>query len=127
MKKQIIANLIWEMLIGLFLIICVGITLCVLSGCDGEWDGNRKSDKVSEQMSKNADKFEVSREIKVINEFTGEVIYENNGYISIEYNERMQRLEVVKSVGDDIYTKDMIGLNDYTTYILKDLDKTVVE
>lgn len=115
--------------------ICKAITLLsllilgllTLVGCDEEMDGYRKSDKISRKISQTADKFQVQREIKVYNIRTNDVIYETRGFISVEDNTNMKRLEVVTSIGDDVYKKDMIGLNENITYVVTDLDNTTID
>ena len=89
----------------------------LLTGC--------KSDIVSEKIRLNANDFNISRKVTVINTRTDNILYENQGLISIEV--KSGRLDVITSEGDDTYTKDIIGLSSDTVFIIEDLEGMVIK
>lgn len=101
----------------LSLIICASvasITTLALTGC-------RKSTFASYNVSKEADNFNVLRKITVVNTRSDSVLYELTGFFSLE-NSTTNEIAVISRVGEDNYRKDFIYLNDWTTYIVQDLD-----
>ena len=86
-----------------------------LTGCS-------KSCYASYNVSKEADNFNVYRRITVTNVRTDTVLYELTGFFSIETNNEHKELEVICQVGEDRYYKNFIYLNDWTTYIVEDLN-----
>lgn len=105
----------------LSLIICASvasITTLALNGC-------RKSTFASYNVSKEADNFNVLRKITVVNTRSDSVLYELTGFFSLE-NSTTNEIAVISRVGEDNYRKDFIYLNDWTTYIVQDLDGSEV-
>lgn len=86
-----------------------------LAGCD-----TREANRVSYNVSKEADNFNVFRRIVVINVRDDKVLYTLEGYFSIR-NEGSNELTVISEVGDGVYKKDFIYLSEWTTYVCTDL------
>ena len=95
------------------------ITMMNLSGC-------RESDRASYNLSKEADSFNVVRQITVINCLQGDVMFQMSGKMSIEMDETENQLEVMIEDGD-VYKKHFIGLSDNVTYIIEDIKGVDVE
>lgn len=89
------------------------ITIMSFSGC-------RESERASYNLSKEADSFNVVRQITVINCLQGDVMFQMSGKMAIEMDESENQLEVMIEDGD-IYKKHFIGLSDNVTYIIEDI------
>ena len=86
----------------------------IFAGCE------READIVSRNVSKEADNFNVCREIVVINVRDDTVLYTLRGFFSLR-NEGHNELCVVSEGGDGVYKKDFIYLSEWTTYVCTDL------
>ena len=102
MKKKMIAIVA--------IMMALAITLC---GC-------RESSRVSYNVSKEADNFNVTRKLTVINARTDRVVYELIGTFSLS-NNTDNELEVICETGDGEYKKHFIYLNEWTLYFVEDL------
>ena len=83
--------------------------------------GCREVTYASYNVSKDADNFKVLRRITVINTRTDNVLYELTGFFSLQ-NSSTDEIAVVCRVDHDKYKKDFIYLNEWTTYVVEDLD-----
>lgn len=85
--------------------------------------GCREADRVSYNVSKEADNFNVLRRLAVINTVNGDPVFEMIGRFSIEVDVSDDQLEVVVEVGEGKYKKHIVGLNQATTmYVVEDID-----
>lgn len=82
--------------------------------------GCRQSDRVSYNVSKEADNFNVCRRITVINSRTDAIIYELEGVFSIS-NSTHDELEIICQTGKDEYKKHFIYLTDTILYVVEDM------
>lgn len=82
--------------------------------------GCRQSDRVSYNVSKEADNFGVCRRITVINSRTDTVIYELEGVFSLS-NGYNNELEVICQTGENEYKKHFIYLTDTVLYVVEDM------
>ncbi len=98
-----------------FLAIMMMVIILVVScGCT-------QADRVSYNLSKQADNFNVARQLTVINCIEGDVIFQMTGKLSITADTADNQLEV--TVEDDgTYVKHFIGLSDNVTYVVEDLN-----
>lgn len=96
------------MVIAFFVIIC-----CSLGGCT-------EAGKVSENVSREAENFNVLRRFAVINTRTDKVEFELIGAFSRE-NVTGDSVAIVVELPDGSYKKHIIGLNQDTMYIIEDL------
>ena len=87
--------------------------------------GCRESTVVSENISKEADNFNVMRRITVFNIRTDTVLLQMTGYFSLQ-NNSSKELVVLAQVEKGVYQKHFIYLNDYTMYTVEDLNGTAV-
>ena len=95
-------------------ILLVMLTMLTLAGC-------RQSNKVSYNVSKEADNFNVIRRVAVINTISGKPLFEAIGRISID-SENESKLVVLVEVEKGKYKKHIIGLNGATTmYVVEDV------
>ena len=103
MKKKIIA-------LGL-----VAISTFSLVGC------SREAERVSHNVSQQADNFNVLRRLVVINTRSNEPVFELVGNFSIKVDSQENQLEVICETGKNEYKKHFIGLNDETLYTVEDI------
>lgn len=96
------------------LMVIVAIMSAVFTSCT-------QAEKVSYNLSKEADNFNVVRQLTVINCIEGDVIFQMTGKLSIVADTTDNQLEV--TVEDDgTYVKHFIGLSDNVTYVVEDLN-----
>lgn len=94
-------------------IIILSGMLVVLTGCTEVY-------RVSENIRQEADNFNVSRRIVVINARTDKPIFEMIGNFSIQ-NNSSNELEIICEIEDGKYQKHFIYLNEWTMYVVEDL------
>ena len=83
-----------------------------------------EADRVSNNLSQEADSFNITRRLTVINAIQGETLFEITGRMSI-YDDG-QQLEIVTLSGEDDYKKHFVGLSDNVTYVIEDVTGTGV-
>lgn len=98
------------LLISSFLVAC----LFILTGCTEVY-------RVSDNIRKEADNFNVSRRIVVINARTDKPIFEMIGNFSIQ-NNSANELEIICEIEDGKYQKHFVYLNEWTMYVVEDLE-----
>jgi hypothetical protein len=89
--------------------------LLMLTGCESE------AEKVSYNLSQQADNFNVIRQLTVINCIEGDVLFQMTGKMSITADTADNQLEVIVEDEDGSYKKHFIGLSDNVTYVVEDL------
>lgn len=94
--------------------------LLLLTGCESE------AEKVSYNLSQQADNFNVIRQLTVINCIEGDVLFQMTGKMSITADTADNQLEVIVEDEDGSYKKHFIGLSDNVTYVLEDLGENTV-
>ena len=98
-----------------FLAVIIVIVILVAScGCT-------EAERVSYNLSKQADNFNVVRQLTVINCIEGDVIFQMTGKLSIHADTEDRQLEVTVEDGGT-YVKHFIGLSDNVTYVVEDLN-----
>lgn len=96
--------------------VTVMLIAVLLSGC-------READRVSYNVSKDADNFNVIRRLAVINTVSGEPVFEMIGRMSVYADEDENQLEIVVEVEEGKYKKHIVGLNSATTmYVIEDIN-----
>lgn len=93
--------------------ILVAVVLVIaVTGCASN------ADKVSKNLSTEAEKFNVQRRIIAVNGITDKVLFEVVGRCSLEYGASMAKtLDVICKQGPHDYKKHYIGLSDNVTFI----------
>lgn len=93
----------------------VGLVLILgLAGCT-------QADRVASNISKQADNFNVVRQITVINCLQGDVLFQMTGKLSLNVDEVENQLEVTVELEDGTYKKHFIGLSDNVSYVVEDV------
>jgi outer membrane lipoprotein-sorting protein len=99
-------------------IIVLAITLVLLltlAGC------GTQASRASYNLSKQADNFNVVRQVTIINCIEGDVLFQMTGKLSIEADEVEDQLEIIVE-DNGTYVKHFIGLSDNVTYVIEDLN-----
>lgn len=79
------------------------------------------ADTVNYNLNKEADEFNVYRRITVTNARTDTIMMQAEGYMSLG-NNSSNELVVTFKTGEDQYYKDYIYLNDWTCYVMEQVE-----
>ena len=91
---------------------CVAVTF---TGCKTE------AERVSYNLSQQADNFNIVRQLTVINCIGGDVLFQMTGKMSITADIADNQLEIIVEDGGT-YVKHFVGLSDNVTYVVEDLN-----
>ena len=103
------------LIFGCLIILAV---IFIFSGCD-------QASRVSHNISKEADNFNVQRRVTVINARTDKPILEIVGLLSVQQS--AGDLDVIVEVAPNVYKKHFFGLNDWTIYAVEDISGAYVD
>lgn len=87
----------------------------MLTGCETE------AQRVSYNLSQEADNFNVVRQLTVINCITGDTLFQMTGKMSIKADTSDNQLEIIVE-DNGTYVKHFVGLSDNVTYVVEDLN-----
>lgn len=104
-------------IISLILVLVIGTI--VLTGCT-------EVNRVSHNIGQQADNFNITRRIVVMNARTDTVMFELIGNFSLQ-NNMSNELEIICEIADNVYKKHFIYLNDYTLYVVEDVSGAYVD
>ena len=96
-------------------LLSVLLTATVLTGCGTE------AQRVSYNLSQQADNFNVVRQLTVINCIEGDVLFQMTGKMSITADTADNQLEIIVE-DNGTYVKHFVGLSDNVTYGVEDLN-----
>lgn len=102
----------------LFITLAV-ILLFTFTGCT-------QADRVSHNLSKQADNFNVVRQLTVINCIKGDVLFQMTGKMSIMPDKEDNQLEIIVEDEDGTYLKDFVGLSDNVSYTVRQVSRGYV-
>ncbi|MBR2048294.1 MAG: hypothetical protein IJ960_06815 [Oscillospiraceae bacterium] len=94
--------------------------------CLSLFAGCTEADKVSYNVSQEADNFNVTRRLAVINARTDKPIFELIGNFSIATNSASE-LEIIVEVERGVYKKHFVYLNEWTIYVVEDVSGAYVD
>ena len=80
-----------------------------------------EADRVSYNLSQQADNFNDVRQITVINCLQGDVLFQMTGKMSITADPADNQLEILVEDENGEYKKHFIGLSDNVTYVVEDV------
>lgn len=112
MKKKVAKRI--AILMALVVLVCF-----VATGCT-------EADQVSANISKEADNFNVTRKLTVLNARTDTILLELTGTFALKNNDENE-LEVILETSEGKYQKDYVYLNDYTMYVVEDISGSDVD
>jgi outer membrane lipoprotein-sorting protein len=96
-------------IISIILIATLAVTI---GGCS-------EADRVSSNLSQEADNFNVVRQLTVMNCIQGDILFQMTGKLSIKADSAENQLEVTVENSDGSYQKHFIGLSDNVTYVVE--------
>ena len=96
------------------IIVVAMMAAIMMTGCN-------EADRVSYNLSQEADNFNDIRQITVINCLQGDVLFQMTGKMSIIADTADNQLEVVVEDENGEYKKHFIGLSDNVTYVVEDI------
>lgn len=99
---------LWIAILAIAILVCFPLTGCT------------EADKVSENVSMEADNFNVLRRFAVINTRTDKVEFEIIGAFSLDASSS-KKISLICEIEDGTYKKHIIGLNQNTMYVIEDL------
>lgn len=103
---------------ALILIVLLCAAAIILTGCT-------EADKVSANVSREADNFNVTRRVTVINTRTDKILLEIIGALSIKHSDG--DVDIIVEVAPDTYKKHFVSLNSWTTYVVEDVSGAFVD
>ena len=103
----------------ILIVIVMIITLFTLTGCT-------EVSRVSTNIQQEADNFNITRRISVINARTDKPIFELIGNFSLQNNSNNE-LEIIVEVENGKYKKHFIYLNEWTMYVVEDVSGAFVD
>lgn len=97
------------------MVLVVLTLIATLTGCQTE------AQRVSYNLSQQADNFNIVRQLTVINCIEGDVLFQMTGKLSITADSADNQLEIVVE-DNGTYVKHFVGLSDNVTYVVEDLN-----
>lgn len=97
-------------IVAVMLISCLFLTSC-----------ETEAQRVSYNLSQQADNFNIVRQLTVINCIGGDVLFQMTGKMSITADTMDNQLEIIVEDGGT-YVKHFVGLSDNVTYVVEDLN-----
>ena len=83
--------------------------------------GCSQAERVEYNLTKEADNFNIVRQLTVINCIEGDVLFQMTGKMSITADTEDNQLEIIVEE-DGSYVKHFVGLSDNVTYVIEDLN-----
>lgn len=101
------------------LVLVMLIMIAMFCGC-------RQADRAAYNISKQADNFNVTRRLAVINARTDEPVFELIGNFSLS-NNATNELEIICETERGVYKKHFVYLNEWTIYVVEDVSGAYVD
>jgi hypothetical protein len=101
------------------ILVILVLLVVLIAGCT-------EADRVSSNVSKEADLFNVTRRIEVINARTDKPLFELIGNFSLK-NNSTNELAIIVEVAPNVYKKHFVYLNEWTLYVVEDVSGAYVD
>ena len=108
-------------------IISVLLAIVMVLTIVGFFVGCTQADRVSSNLSQDADNFNITRRLAVINCRSDKPVFELIGNFSIETDTVDNQLEVIVEYEKGLYKKHFIYLNEWITYTVEDVSGAYVD
>lgn len=102
-------------IVSLLLVLCISLCSCIST-----------VSTVNHNLNVEANEFGILRRITVYNARTDLVILEMEGYMALTNNSTSE-LVVTCKTGENMYKKNYVYLNEYTLYVVEDINGTEVD
>ena len=107
-------------IIAIIVLLLVVFSMLVLfAGCN-------QAERVSHNVSQQANNFNVTRRLAVINARTDKPVFELIGNFSLQ-NNSMNELEIIVETEQGVYKKHFVYLNEWTIYVVEDVSGAYVD
>ncbi len=103
----------------IMVVLSLALLAVLLTGCQ------REANRVSYNLSKEADQFNVTRRVTVYNTRTDKILLEVIGNLSVQSSSG--DIDLIVEVGPGQYKKHFINLNGWTTYVVEDVSGAFVD
>lgn len=100
-------------------ILMLAVLTVIFAGCQ------READRVSYNLSKEADQFNVTRRVTVYNTRSDKIFLEIIGNLSVQRSGG--DVDIIVEVGPGQYKKHFVSLNNWTTYVVEDVSGAFVD
>lgn len=97
------------------------LSAVMLTGCDTE------ANRVNENITQEAENFNVYRRVIVINCIKGDVLFTMEGLMNIKADTADNQLEIIVESAENKYQKHIIGLSDNVAYTVEDISGSQVD
>lgn len=98
----------------LTVVLLISIVTLTMAGCT-------EADKVSSNVSKEADNFNVNRRVAIINVRTDKVEFEVIGRISVDTSDK-NKLVIIAETAKGKFKKHLINMTSWNMYVVEDLE-----
>ena len=105
----------------------IGIVILIFIFTCGTLISCNEAERVSRNVSQEADNFNVIRRLTVLNARSDKPMFELVSAFSLKVDSQDNQLEVTCEVGKGKYKKHFIGLNEYTMYVVEDVSGAEVD
>ena len=102
------------------------VIILVILMCLSLFAGCREADRVSYNLSQQADNFNVVRRLAVINARSDRPVFEMIGNFSIA-NNGSSELEITVECEKGVYKQHFVSLNQWTIYVVEDVSGAYVD
>lgn len=102
----------------IFILAAIIAVMAIFSGCT-------QADRASYNISKEANSFNVTRRLAVINARTDKPVFELIGNFSLSNNDTNE-LEITVETEKGVYKKHFVYLNEWTIYVVEDVSGAYV-
>ena len=99
----------------------LGMTILLSTMAVATLCGCSEAERVSYNLSEQADNFNDVRQITVINCLQGDILFRMTGKMSVKADTADGQLEIVVEDENGEYKKHFIGLSDNVTYVVEDI------
>lgn len=97
------------------------LSIILMLGIGATFVGCNQAERVSYNLSQEADNFNSVRQLTVMNCITNEILFQMTGKLSIEADTADNQLEIIAEVEDGVYKKHFVGLGDNVAYVVEDI------
>lgn len=97
------------------------LSIILVLGIGATFVGCNQAERVSYNLSQEADNFNSVRQLTVMNCITNEILFQMTGKLSIEADTADNQLEIIAEVEDGVYKKHFVGLGDNVAYVVEDI------
>lgn len=101
-----------------FLLAALLLIAFVVTGC-------MEAERVSNNLSKEADNFNITRRVTIYNTRTDKILLEIIGNLSVQHSSG--DIDLIVEVGPGQYKKHFVSLNEWTTYVVEDISGAYVD